>query len=224
MTPRRRFFPSTTVQKVPGRTVELEMQLRPVATAPVPAAAPANVTWLPHQSLWRGVWQTVFLGDGQWDINNGWVIPRSIWEGVPGNLDDVRPELSAEFRCTEIEVVITGLIGAERDLEYFGVIQGATLVDARWEFEWDPANVDDPSFSQRLHRAWAFGNVIRVLLRPADGSLEGQEMRPADGSLEGQEMRPADGSLKSRETLTARAYSGGAQVGELKLVAIREAS
>ena len=202
MAPRRRFFPSTTVQKVPGRTVELEMQLRPVATAPVPAAAPApaNVTWLPHQSLWDGVdRQTVFLGDGQWDINNGRGIPRSIWEGVPGNLDDVRPELSAEFRCTEIEVVITGLIGAERYLEYFGVIQGATLVDARWEFEWDPANVDDPSFSQRLHRAWAFGNVIRVLLKPTEGGL------------------------KSRETLTARAYSGGAQVGELKLVAIGEA-
>ena len=198
MTPRRRFFPSTTVQKVPGRTVELEMQLRPVATAAAPA--PANVTWLPHQSLWRGVWQTVFLGDGQWDINNGWVIPRSIWEGVPGNLDDVRPELSAEFRCTEIEVVTPSLIGAGRNLEYFGVIQGATLVDARWEFEWDPANVDDPSFSQRLHRAWAFGNVIRVLLRPADGSPEGQE------------------------TLIARAFSGGAQVGELKLVAIMEAS
>ena len=209
MAPRRRFFPSTTVQKVPGRTAELEMQLRPVATAPAPtgAATPGggtgsvDVTWLPHQSLWEGVdRQTVFLGDGQWDINNGWGIPRSIWEGVPGNLDDVRPELSAEFRCTEIEVVTTGLIGAERDLEYFGVIQGATLVDARWEFEWDPANVDDPSFSQRLHRAWAFGNVIRVLLRPADGSPEGQE------------------------TLIARAFSGGAQVGELKLVAIKEAS
>ena len=208
MAPRRRFFPSTTVQKVPGRTVELEMQLRPVATAPVPAAAPApgggtgpaNVTWLPHQSLWDGVErQTVFLGDGQWDINNGWGIPRSIWEGVPGDLDDVRPELSAEFRCTEIEVVTSYLIGAGRDLEYFGVIQGATLVDARWEFEWDPANVDDPSFSQRLHRAWAFGNVIRVLLTPTDGSLE------------------------SQETLIARAFSGGAQVGELKLVAIGEA-
>ena len=202
MAPRRRFFPSTTVQKVPGRTVELEMQLRPVATAPVPAAAPApaNVTWLPHQSLWDGVdRQTVFLGDGQWDINNGRGIPRSIWEGVPGNLDDVRPELSLEFRCTEIEVVTSYWIEAGRDLEYFGVIQGATLVDARWEFEWDPANVDDPSFSQRLHRAWAFGNVIRVLLTPTDGSLE------------------------SQETLIARAFSGGAQVGELKLVAIGEA-
>ena len=204
MAPRRRFFPSTTVQKVPGRTVELEMQLRPVATAAAPApgggTGPANVTWLPHQSLWDGVErQTDFLGDGQWDINNGWGIPRSIWEGVPGNLDDVRPELSAEFRCTEIEVVTSYLIEAGRDLEYFGVIQGATLVDARWEFEWDPANVDDPSFSQRLHRAWAFGNVIRVLLTPTDGSLE------------------------SQETLIARAFSGGAQVGELKLVAIGEA-
>lgn len=199
MTPRRRFFPSTTVQKVPGRTVELEMQLRPVATAPVPAAAPANVTWLPHQSLWEGfVPQTVFLGDGQWDINNGWAIPRSIWEGVPGNLDDVRPELSAEFRCTEIEVVTSYWIESGRDLEYFGVIQGATLVDARWEFEWDPANVNNPSFSQRMHRAWAFGNVIRVLLSATGGGLE------------------------SQETLIARAFSGGAQVGELKLVAIGE--
>lgn len=202
MAPRRRFFPSTTVQKVPGRTVELEMQLRPVATAPVPAAAPApaNVTWLPHQSLWEGVVrQTVFLGDGQWDINNGRGIPRSIWEGVPGDLDDVRPELSAEFRCIEIEVVTSDWIELGRDLEYFGVIQGATLVDARWEFEWYPANVDDPSFSRRLHRAEVFGNVVRVRLEPTKGGR------------------------KSRETLTARAYSGGAQVGELKLVAIGEA-
>ena len=204
MAPRRRFFPSTTVQKVPGRTVELEMQLRPVATAAAPApgggTGPANVTWLPHQSLWDGVErQTDFLGDGQWDINNGRGIPRSIWEGVPGNLDDVRPELSAEFRCIEIEVVTSDWIELGRDLEYFGVIQGATLVDARWEFEWDPANVDDPSFSQRLHRAEVFGNVVRVLLTPTGVGL------------------------KSRETLTARAYSGGAQVGELKLVAIGKA-
>ena len=209
MAPRRRFFPSTTVQKVPGRTVELEMQLRPVATAPVPAAAPApgggtgpaNVTWLPHQSLWDGVErQTDFLGDGQWDINNGWGIPRSIWEGVPGDLDDVRPELSAEFRCIEIEVVTSDWIEVGRDLEYFGVIQGATLADARWEFEWDEPHLENPAYSKRLHRAEVFGNVVRVLLTSTKGGR------------------------KSRETLTARAYSGGAQVGELKLVAIGEAA
>ena len=209
MAPRRRFFPSTTVQKVPGRTVELEMQLRPVATAPAPAAAPApgggtgpaNVTWLPHQSLWDGVdRETVFLGDGRWDINNGWGIPRSIWEGVPGNLDDVRPELSAEFRCIEIEVVTSYWIELGRDLEYFGVIQGATLADARWDFEWNEPHLENPAYSKRLHRAEVFGNVVRVLLTPTDGGLE------------------------SRETLTARAYSGGAQVGELKLVAIGEAA
>ena len=201
MAPRRRFFPSTTVQKVPGRTVELEMQLRPVATAPVPAAAPApaNVTWLPHQSLWKGIYrETVFLGDGQWDINNGWGIPRSIWEGVPGNLDDVRPELSAEFRCIEIEVVTSDWIEFGRDLEYFGVIQGATLADARWDFEWNKPHLENPAYSKRLHRAEVFGNVVRVLLQSTKGGL------------------------KSRETLTARAYSGGAQVGELKLVAIEE--
>ena len=204
MAPRRRFFPSTTVQKVPGRTVELEMQLRPVATAAAPApgggTGPANVTWLPHQSLWDGVErQTDFLGDGQWDINNGWGIPRSIWEGVPGNLDDVRPELSAEFRCTEIEVVTSYWIELGRDLEYFGVIQGATLADARWEFEWDKPHLENPAYSKRLHRAEVFGNVVRVLLTSTKGGR------------------------KSRETLTARAYSGGAQVGELKLVAIGKA-
>ena len=208
MAPRRRFFPSTTAQKVPGRTVELEMQLRPVATAPAPTGAPTpgggtgsvDVTWLPHQSLWDGVErQTVFLGDGQWDINNGWGIPRSIWEGVPGNLDDVRPELSAEFRCIEIEVVTSAWIELGRDLEYFGVIQGATLADARWDFEWNKPHLENPAYSKRLHRAEVFGNVVHVLLRPT-----------GDG-------------MKSRETLTARAYSGGAQVGELKLVAIGEA-
>ena len=36
MTERRRFFPATPVQRVPGRTVELEMQLRPE----VPEATP----------------------------------------------------------------------------------------------------------------------------------------------------------------------------------------
>ena len=197
MAPRRRFFPSTTAQKVPGRTVELEMQLRP---APGGGTGPANVTWLPHQSLWDGAErQTDFLGDGQWDINNGWGIPRSIWEGVPGNLDDVRPELSAEFRCIEIEVVTSYLVELGRDLEYFGVIRGATLADARWDFEWNEPHLENPAYSKRLHRAEVFGNVVRVLLTPTDGSLE------------------------SRETLTARAYSGGAQVGELKLVAIGEA-
>ena len=203
MASRRRFFPSRPVQQVPGRTVELEMQLRPVATAPAPAAAPApaNVTWLPHQSLWDGVGrETDFLGDGQWDINNGRGIPRSIWEGVPGNLDDVRPELSAEFRCIEIEVVTSYWIELGRDLEYFGVIQGATLADARWDFEWNEPHLENPAYSKRLHRAEVFGNVVRVLLTPTDGGPE------------------------SRETLTARAYSGGAQVGELKLVAIGEAA
>ena len=40
MTLRRRFFPSTPVQQVPGQTVSLEVQLRPeVPPAPAPAAA-----------------------------------------------------------------------------------------------------------------------------------------------------------------------------------------
>ena len=210
MAPRRRFFPSTTAQKVPGRTVELEMQLRPVATAPAPTGAPTpgggtgpvDVTWLPHQSLWEGVdVLSDNLGGGQWNINNGWGIPRSVWVGEPTEVDEggnARPVLSAGFRCIEIEVVTSYWIEAGRDLEYFGVIQGATLADARWDFEWNKPHLENPAYSKRLHRAEVFGNVVRVLLTSTKGGL------------------------KSRETLTARAYSGGAQVGELKLVAIVE--
>lgn len=206
MAPRRRFFPSTKVQTVPGRTVELEMQLRPVAKAVAPALASpgggtgsVQVTWLPSQALWVNDVFSDDLGGGLWDINNGWGIPRSIWDGVPTELDEggsARPVLSAGFRCVEIEVETSYWIDSARDLEYFGVIQGATLADARWEFEWDAPNPGNPALSERLHRAEAFGNVIHVVLTPTGGSPE------------------------SRETLTARAFSGGVQVGELKLVAI----
>lgn len=210
MAPRRRFFPSTKVQTVPGRTVELEMQLRPVAKAVAPALASpggetgsVQVTWLPHQTLWVNDVLNENLGGGRWNINNDWGIPRSIWEGVPTELDEgggARPVLSAGFRCIEIEVVTSYWIDSARDLEYFGVIQGATLADARWEFEWDMPHSENPAFSQRLHRAEAFGNVIHVVLALTGGSLD------------------------SRETLTGRAFSGGVQVDELKLVAIGEAA
>ena len=207
---RRRFFPTTTAQAVPGRTVELEMQLRPAAKAQASAIAPASgggeaprVTWLPNQTLWDAVdVLSDSIGEGRWDINNAWGIPRSIWEGVPTEVDEggsARPVLSAGFRCVEIEVVTSYWIEAGRDLEYFGVILGVTLADARWEFEWDQPHSENPAFSRRLHRASAFANVIHVALAHTEGSQT------------------------SRETLTARAFSGGVQVGELRLVAIGEA-
>ena len=63
MTDRRRFFPATPVQRVPGRTVELEMQLRAVPAA-VPAATAAE---LPRfvADLWReGDQLMVLYSDG----------------------------------------------------------------------------------------------------------------------------------------------------------------
>lgn len=63
MSERRRFFPATPVQQVPGRTVELEMQLRAVPAA-VPAATAAE---LPRfvADLWRkGDQLMVLYSDG----------------------------------------------------------------------------------------------------------------------------------------------------------------
>lgn len=63
MSERRRFFPATPVQRVPGRTVELEMQLRAVPAA-VPAATAAE---LPRfvADLWReGDQLMVLYSDG----------------------------------------------------------------------------------------------------------------------------------------------------------------
>ncbi len=199
----------TIVQRTPNLGLTLRMQRTTGAPASTAAAgdsgsSTAGVTWLPTQTLWEAVdRQSVSLGGSLWDINNGWGIPRSIWTGTPPEVDEhgnAVPVLSADFRCVEIEVNTSYWIEAGRDLEYFGVILGGTLVDARWEFEWDEAHLENPAYSKRLHRAEVFGNVIRVVLTLTDGSLE------------------------SRETLTARAFSGASQVGELKLVAVAVAA
>lgn len=205
---RRRFFPATRTQLVPGRTVELELQLRPEAKAPAATAAATSqvwgATWLPHQTNWADEESSVStdLGGGRWDISNGWGIPMSIWEGVPAALDtsgQALPLVGAGFRCIEL-VVETSYWVEGRDMEFFGTIVGPTMVDVRWEFEWDHPHSETPGFSERLNYAESFANVIRVAL-----ALTG-------------------GDRNSEETLTARAFSGGAQVAELKIVAIGRAA
>lgn len=198
----------TVLQTSPNLGLTLRMQRATSGQATVTGesseSVPASVTWLPLQTLWEGVdVLSESVGAGRWDINNGWGIPRSIWEGVPAEVDEAgnaRPVLSAAFHCHEIEVLTAYWVEAGRDLEYFGVIDGPTLSNARWEFEWDESHLENPAYSKRLHRAEVFGNVIHVVLTLTDGSLE------------------------SRETLTARAFSGASQIGELKLVALAAAA
>lgn len=204
MAPRRRFFPATAVQTVPGRTVELEMQLRPVVKAAAPAPAPPPVSgddeifgvgWLaptldegPEPNLWSEL-----LPDGRYLIKNSdaWAFEASIWEGVPVFVDAdfvVHPVPGPEFHCVELQVDTTyGLPWPGRT--FFGVIQGTTMTNVSWEYEWDFVS-SGPDVSRLGHQVVTYGNVLHLICQ-------------------------ATGSTEKTDTLTARAFSSGVQVGQL---------
>lgn len=56
MTQRRRFFPSTPVQTVPGRTVEMEVQVRRIAPAPAPEVPVVEPPVCPVPAIEPPVW------------------------------------------------------------------------------------------------------------------------------------------------------------------------
>lgn len=197
MAPRRRFFPSTKVQTVPGRTVELEMQLRPVAKAAAPAAAAPStppgdndiygVGWFsPAFATWSFLTWSM-EADGRWLLHDEFENLLSRWEGDPGLME--LPVPTSTFRCVELRSVAnaTGF-----PLTYHtGVIQGASMADVRWEAFWDVPS-GDPAVSASAGNSFTtWGNVIQVA--QVNTGMEGPE------------------------TLTATAYAGSAVVGTLIL-------
>lgn len=63
MTQRRRFFPSTTVQTVPGRTVEFGVMLRPEPVVPEPVVPEPQLSWTLNEILYTNVWQPGAIED-----------------------------------------------------------------------------------------------------------------------------------------------------------------
>ena len=194
MAPRRRFFPSTTAQKVPGRTVELETQLR---RCPAAAASVNEVGWFSpiFDGWWAWHWDE--LPDGRWEVNesNGRIL--SIWEGDPQGME--LPVPTSTFRCVEITARY-GIVGGN-STHHVGVVQGSTMSDVRWEAAWDAPSVGDPTVSAGIgNRFWTWGNVIVV-----------EQLRKGD----------AGGPVGTgwKETLTATAFSGGTEVGTLVFIA-----
>ena len=197
MAPRRRFFPSTTAQKVPGRTVELETQLRPVATAPVPAAAAAasvnEVGWFSpiFDGWWEWGWEE--LPDGRWLAGAGNGAIESIWEGDRAGMNSPAP--TAVFRCMEITARADWAKNVSTS--HVGVVQGSSMTDVRWEAAWDAPSVGDPTVSAGIgNRFRTWGNVIVVEQLNTGGS-------------------GGPGGTDWTETLTATAFSGGEAVGTL---------
>jgi len=202
MLQRRRFFPATPVQHVPGKTVALELQLKRGEKAKVqaPPASGAGevfgVGWLtPTLEDDNWVYTSTQLEDGRYRIVElyGGGLEDSIWEGVPvsSSAEHVaRPISGPGFHCTELQVD-TSYFLYWPGLTYFGVIEGSGLSDARWEFEWDFPSGVDPTVSRRGHIVAAYGNILQVRVSATDGSMD------------------------EIDTLTARAFSGGKQVGQL---------
>ena len=214
MSERRRFFPSSPVQTVPGRSVELEMQLRPLA--PVPAVAPApppapggcdviGVGWLFGSSWEDGNewWSGETLPDGRLRIWDEWNEDNSsVWEGEPAHyMDDYMPPHRPRtvpgpgFRCTYLSVAW--------DWSSFGrtfhaVLQGGAMTDAHWRWQW-PGRAEDEPLSALGHAVEAWGNVLQVRL-----TYEW----------------PDDYTRRYEELLVARAFCGGNQVGEVQLRAV----
>lgn len=186
MTTRRRFFPTTKVQHVPGQTVELEMQLRPIVSKPAPAAiSVASAQWgctgwmcdpllvaepegLLVSALPGG--DTLIVGSELEGILDYRALRYSVWKGTPAafdNLGNARPWPGPGFLCTELEIDTTYFY------EWPGHVFSAVLTgDARWVVAWDTPFVEDPEYSYPgYHRVQILGSVLRILTNPTDGSM-----------------------------------------------------
>lgn len=215
---RRRFFPSTPVQTVPGNTVALEVQLRPGAApapAPGPVAAPVQAMCTGWLAPWLAVVPPDFLAvevlpDGRTAMHGGysdevdyssWL--ASLWEGTPPLLDELtraRPIPDASFICTELEI----------ETSYYKPFPGrhfmaqVPVTGGTWEIAWDAPNPDepgDPTLSANGHRAIVTSGTLVLALLDTGGDFD------------------------AVDTLTARAYAspGGPLVKELTFRARRVA-
>ena len=199
---RRRFFPATPVQTVPGRAVELEMHLRPEPVQTPAADAPPDsggnepdvigAGWL--MSLAGGDSGMGQMEDGRWYIygHTNSMYRRSVWEGEPDvHEDEVVGIDGPDFRCVEMWMDQPRYSAAA----LVGVLQGRNLPDAHWEIEWDRPDGSDPSKSQAGHWARTAGNMVWVQFQPVD--YEDESVRT--------------------ENLFATAYCGSQQVAALLL-------
>ena len=158
------------IQRTPDLGIKIKLQRLP-APAPAGACSVFGAGWL----------VTLGLGD-----EDNWVFEGS---------DVSAHDYSADFRCTQIEIE-TIYRKEWPGHTFFAVMQGESMSDVRWEFEWDTPG-DDPSVSAMGHAASSFGNVFQV---------KTQETYGEEGD--------------ARETLTVRAFCGDELVSTLTFIAV----
>ncbi|MFV0679425.1 hypothetical protein [Ottowia sp.] len=188
MTLRRRFFPSRTAQQVPGQTVQVEVQLRPEATAAAPAASASadgcacdadGVAWFSDWSGWS---------EGEWGASV-WSVQRAVASGAT---------YSDETWQWTADRLVAGYaeINNEVTQVWRAVVLGRTLCDVQWTWADDASGL--PAGAQ-----WA-GLVVEQV---------GASLRVSVGP-----GWPAGGSdAQWWGELTATATCGGETVGTLIL-------
>ena len=166
------------IQRTPDLGIKIKLQRLPVV--PVQTDAPAPAPAGACNVFGAGWLVTLGLGDeGNW-----------VFEGSDVSAHDY----SADFRCTQIEIE-TIYRKEWPGHTFFAVMQGESMSDVRWEFEWDTPG-DDPSVSAMGHAASSFGNVFQVKTQESYGERE------------------------ARETLTVRAFCGDELVSTLTFIAV----
>ena len=187
---RRRFFPTQAVQTLPGRSVELEMRLQPLATAtsagPVQAADPGGsdvdgAGWLSQAFNEPALWVWEEQPDGGWRVTSSRV--DSLWVGSPpagAAALGLGPVPSAGFRCIELEV--SSLSAARL---HVGVVYGASMSDVTWAAAWDAPSGGDASVSVVGSRFDTSGNALVVSQYPTGGSVAATETLTATVFCEG---------------------------------------
>ncbi|HTH08283.1 MAG TPA: hypothetical protein VMA55_01830 [Acidovorax sp.] len=199
----------TIVQRTPnlGLTLRMQRSSKPTAAASSSGGGGSDDvlggSWLVPGILdFAASQSSSSLPDGRLEIVTGSLLGyspvTSIWEGEPDFVDpdgQAWPRPGPGFRCVEITVDTTEYM-AWPGWTFFGVLQGAGLIDAHWALEWDSPASGDTAVSARGHRARTYANVVQV------------------------ELVRTDTSTSSTETLTATAIHGGAVVAILKLTAV----
>lgn len=216
MSGRRRFFPATPVQQLPGRTVELQVQLR--KSGPPALAKDTNgggsgggggdaavASWLPAVHLQEGYWQD----EGVWNDSNNLFFfegekpfPEREWETYEVWMP-APPIVSPQHVCTRIELGET--LGWE---VFYGVVLGGDA-DVQWELAWDDA--------------WSTENAeFLPMVDPADArmvtSAEGHQACVMGTMVVVMKAWQRSGGVTTHtDTLTATARSGGTVLGVLTL-------
>lgn len=192
MTERRRFFPSTPVQKVPGQKVEVEVQIRPEGKA-IEAESKdcvckgAVATWVYRMPDYRRPYVTTVVDPETTDVSfiedlyddSSSTYYSALTRGFTylGDFFSLPPKLWANNSVMYEHypnLMVGGVVldawelgmetyGEESIEDFFAFIFGDSLCEPHWTFSWNHPRAD-PAISIHGYRVETRGTLLRVFL------------------------------------------------------------